>query len=417
MNTSANQLFRGTCGTPITNSPRPTWLEIDLSAIAHNTRLIRQIIGPTCLLMSVVKANAYGHGAIQISKTVLQAGADRLAVASLTEALELRDNGIRAPLLVLGYTPPYQVAEAIHANVTLTVFDYDVAQALNNEAFSRCRSVPIHIKVNTGMNRLGLKPEDTSKFIMNMAALQQIEVEGIFTHFATADQLDHSFMLAQFEKFDKLLQSLERSGIRPPIAHAANSAATIILPKSHLQMIRAGIATYGLHPDKDAVRLPDNFMPALTWKAMIAQVSTLQRGDSVSYGREFIAESPMTIAVLPVGYADGFPRKPHHWGHVLVQGQVAPILGRVCMDQTIIDVTQINFKNKTASDKTDKLVTTVRQGEEAVLIGKQEGVVLSVDEIGQRLGTINYDIISRIMVRVPRMYTHTYSEKFRISEV
>lgn len=388
---------------------RPTWLEISLTAIEHNTRQIRQIIGPTCLLMSVVKANAYGHGAIQTSKAVLQAGADRLAVASLSEAIELRNNGIQTPILVLGYTPSYQAAEAVQSNVTLTVFDHDLAKALADVVAHTDKLVPIHIKINTGMNRLGLLPKNALNFIREVSTLRNIQIEGIYTHFATADQFDQSFMHAQFEKFKALLKELELNDLRPPIAHAANSAATFFLPASHLQMVRTGIATYGLHPDAEEAKLPSGFRPALRWKAIVAQVAELQKGDSVSYGREFIAESPMKIAIIPVGYADGFPRKPYHWSHVSIHGQPAPIVGRVCMDQTIVDVTHIKLKSsKTTSgkawNKTDKLPDAVCQGDEVILIDTHGEMGLSADEVGRQLHTINYDVISRILSRVPRIY-------------
>lgn len=385
----------------VVNPPRPTWLEIDLSAVTNNVQQVRKIIGPDCLLMSVVKANAYGHGASQISKTAIQAGADRLAVATLSEAIELRNNGIQAPILVLGYTPPYQAKEAVDAAITLTVFDYEVAKALDRATTGKNTSTPIHIKVNTGMNRLGILPKETPQFIENLAAYQKIYVEGIFTHFATSDQLDQTFMLNQFDKFSTLLKKLDRAGLRPPIAHAANSAAMLTFPASHLQMVRAGIATYGLHPDVDEVRLPADFKPALCWKAMIAQVTHLQSGDSVSYGREFVARGSTTIAVIPVGYADGFPRKPDHWGHVLIHGQRAPIVGRVCMDQTVVDVTHIKLKSNSKSSSAE---SSVRQGDEAILIGHQGEAKLSADEVGKQLRTINYDVVSRIMSRIPRIY-------------
>ena len=389
--------------------PRPTWLEINLSAIEQNTRQIRQIIGPKCLLMSVVKANAYGHGAIQTSKTALKAGADRLAVASLSEAIELRNNGIQVPILVLGYTPPYQAAEALQANISLTVFDHNLVKALADAASYAGRFARIHIKINTGMNRLGLLPNNALDFIQTANTLQNVQIEGIYTHFATADQSDQTFMHGQFEKFRELLEELELHNLRPPIAHAANSAATLLLPASHLQMVRTGIATYGLHPDAEETKLPTSFKPALRWMAIVAQVLELQKGDSVGYGREFIAQSPMTVAVIPVGYADGFPRKPYHWGHVSIHGQLAPIVGRVCMDQTIIDVTQIKPKysktiNSKARDQSAKLPNIVCQGDEVILIDTYGEVGVSADEVGKRLHTINYDVVSRILSRVPRIY-------------
>jgi alanine racemase len=190
-----------------------------------------------------------------------------------------------------------------------------------------------------------------------------------------------------------LLDQLEQAGLRPPLAHAANSAALLTLPETHLDMVRCGIAFFGLHPDVDATRLPAGFQSAFRWKAQVAHVVQLQPGDSVSYGREFIATEPMTVAVIPVGYADGFPRRPFHWGNVLIHGCAAPILGRVCMDQTIVDVTAIVAQTG-----------PIRQGDEVVLIGRQGELELTVDEIGRRLGTINYDVVSRILGRVPRIY-------------
>jgi alanine racemase len=291
----------------------------------------------------------------------------------------------------LGYTPAWQVRDAVRCGITATVFDAETAQALEREAAEQGKAALVHVKVNTGMNRLGLLPQQTAEFLAGLHTLPHLWVEGIFTHFATAD-VDRTFALEQFERFMHLLQTLESVGLRPPIAHAANSAATLAMPETHLQMVRCGIALYGLHPDIDGVRLPAGFRPALRWKAQVAQVSELQPGDAVSYGREFVAQGPMTVAVVPVGYADGFPRRPLTWGSVLIHGRYAPILGRVCMDQTVVDVSEIVHSGP-----------GVRQGDEVVLIGQQAGVELGADEVGRRLGTINYDVVSRILSRVPRL--------------
>lgn len=373
---------------------RPTWLEIDLSAIRNNVQQLRRIVDKRCEIMSVVKANAYGHGAVQIAKTVLQAGAKRLAVAALCEAMELRESGIRAPILVLGYTPPWQAQDALDANVTLTVYDLECVTALNAAAARTSRPAAVHVKVNTGMNRLGVSPGKTAAFLAELQTYSHIYVEGLFTHFATADETDKDFAHAQFHTFSRLLSTLRAADLCPAVTHAANSAATLTMPHTHLDMVRPGIATYGLHPDVVKTRLPAGFAPALSWKATVVQIRDLQPGDAVSYGREFIAERPMRIAVIPVGYADGFPRAPYHWGSVLIAGQPAPILGRVCMDQTIVDVTSI----ETPSGR-------VQQGAEVVLIGQQCDAELSAETVGQRLGTINYDVVSGILARVPRIYT------------
>jgi alanine racemase len=372
---------------------RPTWLEINRAALMHNVHQIRQRLAPHCQLLAVVKANAYGHGAVDAATTLLQAGADRLAVATLSEAIELREAGIQAPILTLGYTPAWLAPEAVAYGVTTTVFEAETAQALARASAIAGRQAIIHVKVNTGMNRLGIAPEEAPAFLAHCAAQRTLVVEGIFTHFATADLDDKAFALVQFARFQQVLAQLAAAGLRPPLAHAANSAALLTLPATHLDMVRCGIALYGLHPDAEETRLPACFQPVLSWKAQVAHVMRLQPGDSVSYGQEFVASVPMTVAVIPVGYADGFPRRPYHWETVLIQGQPAPILGRVCMDQTIVDVTAIVQAGR-----------AVRQGEEVVLLGRQGAAELTADEVARRLHTNNYDVVSRILSRVPRLY-------------
>jgi alanine racemase len=369
---------------------RPTWIEVDRQALAGNVRQIRRLIGPECLLMAVVKANAYGHGALPVAQTLLAAGADRFAAATLAEAVELRQGGIAAPIQVLGYTPGWQMPEAVRYGIVVTVFDLETVRTLDAAAAAVGGRAPVHVKVNTGMNRLGLAPTSAGEFIALLRDFAHVEVEGVFTHFATSD-VDRAFAGEQFAHFVALLRELESAGLRPRLAHAANSAATLTMPETHLDMVRCGIALYGLDPDVDGAPLPAGFRAALSWKAQVAQVSHLQPGDGVSYGREFVADAPMTVAVVPVGYADGFPRRPLTWGSVLIHGEFAPLLGRVCMDQCVVDVTAIAAQ------------TPVRQGDEVVLIGRQGTQGLSAAEVGRRLGTINYDVVSRILARVPRV--------------
>lgn len=374
---------------------RPAWIEIDVAALHNNVQQVRRRIGPRCLLMAVVKANGYGHGAVGVAQALLCAGVDCLAVATLAEGIELREAGIRAPILVLGYTPAWLAPATIQYKITATVFDLESALALDQAAAAAGSSALVHLKVNTGMNRLGVTSDAAPSLLAALRQLSHLQVEGIFTHFATADLADKSFAVEQFTRFERLLHHLQAVGLRPPLAHAANSAALLTLPATHLDMVRCGIALYGLHPDVDDTRLPPQFQPALAWKAQVAHVVDLQPGESVSYGREFVAVEPMSVAVVPVGYADGFPRRPHHWGNVLIRGCPAPILGRVCMDQTIVDVTAIA-----------RQCGPVRQGDEVVLIGRQGDCELDVDEVGRRLGTINYDVVSRILSRVPRIYVN-----------
>lgn len=368
---------------------RPTWIEIDHAALTNNVRQVRKLLTPPCLLTGVVKANAYGHGALLVAQLLVAAGVDRFAVATLGEALELRAGGIAAPILVLGYTPGDLAAAAIAQDVTLTVFDEPTACAIAAAAQAQGRHALVHLKVNTGMNRLGVDAAKAPALLDALRQMASLQVEGIFTHFATSDG-DRDYAEVQFHSFAALLDELSTDNLRPPIAHAANSAATLMMPHTHLDMVRCGIMLYGLDPDVDDTPLPEGFLPVLSWKAQVAQVRSLQPGESVSYGREFVVEQPMTVATIPVGYADGFPRRPFHWGNVLIHGQPAPILGRVCMDQCIVDVTAIDAQH------------AVRQGDEVVIIGKQGSAEISAAEAGQRIGSINYDVVSRILARVPR---------------
>jgi alanine racemase len=371
---------------------RPTWIEVAADALINNVRQVRRLIGPTRLLMAVVKANAYGHGAIPTTNILLDAGVDHLAVATLAEGMELRKGGITAPILVLGYTPSWLALDAVQTNIAITVYEWETLLALETVAAQVGLRATVHVKVNTGMNRLGLAPQEVTGFLRTSRQCTHIDVEGIFTHFATSDLADKSFAHVQFRQFAVMLEQLHQAGLRPRLAHAANSAAILTLPDTYLDMVRCGIALYGLHPDEVETRLPATFRPALTWKAQVAHVLTLTSGESVSYGREFIAPHRMVVAVIPVGYADGFPRRPYHWGHVLIHGEPAPILGRVCMDQTIVDVTKIARQHG-----------PVQQGDEVVLIGRQGQTELTPDSIARQLRTNNYDVICRILGRVPRI--------------
>lgn len=372
---------------------RPTWIEVNRAALTNNVHQLRRLLKPGCLLTGVVKANAYGHGAVAVSHVLVAAGVDRLAVATLGEALELRAGDVGVPVLVLGYTPGTLAASAVAHDITLAVVDLQTVEAVAFAAQAAGKVGRVHLKVNTGMNRLGVAPSEAPALLAAMQKLKGVEVEGIFTHFATSDT-DRAYAEVQFRVFATLLAELAVAGLRPPLAHAANSAAVLTMPHTHLDMVRCGITLYGLAPDEDDTPLPPGFVPALSWKAQVAQVRTLQAGDPVSYGREFVAECPMVVATVPVGYADGFPRRPYTWKSVLIHGQAAPILGRVCMDQCVVDVTAIVAQ--------DGMQQGVQQGDEVVIIGKQGSAEISAAEAGRRIGTINYDVVSRILARVPR---------------
>ena len=365
---------------------RPTWVEVTLEAIAHNVQRIVEMVGPEVIVMAVLKADGYGHGAIRVARTALNNGARYLGVASINEGAALRRAGITAPILVLGYTPAWQARELVLNGLSATVFNLDVARALSRAAADLGGRVPTHVKVDTGMGRLGLLPDEVLPFVQELQRLPNLVLEGIFTHFSVADS-DPEFTRWQLDRFQQVLGKLVEAGIRPPLAHAANSAAVLTLPESHLDMVRPGIALYGLHPSPQ-VRCPQDFRPALRFKTQVAQVKTLSPGSYVGYGNTYQTSGEQRIAVIPVGYADGFRRAPRHWGEVLVRGQRAPIVGRVSMDQTMIDVTAI---------------PGVRQGDEVVLIGEQGDEQITAEQVAERLGTISYEVVSEILARVPRV--------------
>jgi alanine racemase len=369
---------------------RPTWLEIDLSAIANNTRRMKDLVGPQVRVLASLKADGYGHGALKVARTALHNGASMLGVATVSEATPLREAGITAPILVFGYVPLWQMREAVHQDLTITLYALDSARALSRAAQALGKRVRVHVKVDTGMSRLGIRSEQLSEILELMREIRHLpglELEGIFTHFARADAEDLSHARLQLTRFQNVLRAIEAEGMRPPLVHAANSAATLSLPESRFDMVRPGIALYGLDPSPE-VRLPEGFQPALSFKTQVAQVKLIPAGEGISYGCTYITERPTWIAVLPVGYADGFRRAPTNWGSVLIHGQEAPLLGRVCMDQSMVDISHI---------------PGVRVGDEVVLIGRQGQAVLTAETVAQRLGTINYEVVSEILARVPRV--------------
>ncbi|MDW8268106.1 MAG: alanine racemase [Anaerolineae bacterium] len=373
------------------NTLRPTWVEIDTLALADNLAAARRRLRPGVRLIAVLKADAYGHGAATVARIVTAGGADLLAVACLPEAQALRRAGITTPILILGYTPPWQARTALETAAGhewhLTVYDPDVALALNRAALDLRRRVRVHVKVDTGMGRLGLFPEDVPAFLRFLQTLPGIEVVGLFTHLAAADEPDEPYTDLQLARFDALLACLEAEGLRPPLVHAANTAALLTRPNAQYDAVRLGIGLYGLAPGP-ACPLPSDFRPVLSWKTTVAQVKTLPPGAAVGYGLTYRTTRTETIAIIPVGYADGFRRSPHNWGEVLVRGRRAPLVGRVSMDQAAINVTAI---------------PGVRAGDEVVLIGRQGEETITAADVAARLGTIPYEVVSTILARVPRV--------------
>lgn len=370
------------------------WAEIDLSAYGHNIRELKGITAARARFMAVVKADGYGHGAVQISRVALQSGADCLGVARLDEGLQLREAGIEAPILIFGFTSPEKTPVLIDNQLTQTVFSLAMAETLSKSARDCSRKLRIHIKVDTGMGRLGLLAQElpgTSRVdeVEAIAGLPAVEIEGLFTHFATADSADTSHAELQLQRFRELLRALVDRGLEIPIRHAANSAALIHLPDSHLDMVRPGIATYGLQPSSQWRRDGLDLRPALQWKTRVIHLKQVPAGFGVSYGITYRTSKPTTLATVAVGYADGLNRALSSRGQMLAGGRRAPIVGRICMDLTLLDVGE---------------VPGVSVGDEVVILGRQKEQVLTAEDLATTLDTINYEIVTSISGRVPRVY-------------
>ncbi len=383
------------------NSPL-VWAEVDLKAIAHNIRELRRITNPKARFMAVVKANAYGHGIIEVAKQSLENGTEVLGVAHIEEGIQLRKAGINAPVLILSYAPPEQSKELIEFDFTQTVYSYETAKSLSEAASAYGKKIKVHIKVDTGMGRLGLLPDRLrlSKYnkeitdssvseVESIFRLPMLEIEGIFTHFATADKADRTYANNQLEIFMDFLNQLRAAGLEIPVTHAANSAAIINMPETHLDMVRAGISIYGLYTSEEVDRSIIKLKPAMELKTKIIHLKKVPAGFKVSYGITYETERPTTIATVHIGYADGLNRLLSSNGRMLVCGQSAPIVGRVGMDLTMLDVGEI---------------PEVVMEEEVVVFGKQGNSSITVDEIASTINTINYEVVSTIMERVPRIY-------------
>lgn len=366
-----------------------TWTEVNLDAIAQNVKNIKKLIGKKKELMAVVKGNAYGHDILEISSVVLENGATRLAVARLEEAIFLRKAGITVPILVLGLTLKPQAESLVSYDITPTVCEFEMIEKLSELAVQMNKMAKIHLKVDTGMGRIGIFPDDVLRFIKRIKTLKKVEIEGIFTHFSVADEKDKFYTEEQFRKFIEILTILEKEGIKIPIKHVGNSATLLDLPHMWLDMVRPGLAIYGLYPSKE-VKKTINLIPAQQFKTKIVFIKELPRGESISYGRTYITKRRMRVASLPVGYADGYNRLLSNQGEVLVRGQRVPIIGRVCMDQCMIDVTNL---------------TQVEIGDEVVLWGRQGEEMITVEEIAQKIRTINYEIVHLPdKKRVPKLF-------------
>lgn len=365
--------------------------EIDLDAVSYNIAQVQQKAGPDVKVMAVIKANGYGHGAIPIARALSQRNhIYGFAVATAEEGAELRRSGITQPILILGHTFPEQFETVLQSHLTQTVFQLETARALSECAVHMGVCCKVHIKIDTGMGRIGLPAAQASiAEIKQIAALPGIEAEGIFTHFACADESDKTSANLQEEKFTSFLALLEQKGVFIPIRHVCNSAAILDFDDRYFDLVRSGIMTYGLYPSEEVKRNGIHLRPAMTLKSHVAFVKTIHAGDSVSYGATYTAADDRIIATVPVGYADGYPRSLSNRGRVLVNGKFAPVVGRVCMDQFMVDVTGI---------------PGVKQGDPVILVGKMGENQISFEELAALAGGFHYEMVCNINRRVPRVY-------------
>lgn len=373
---------------------RPAWVEISRAALETNLEALQRLLRPHTRLMAVVKANAYGHGLHEIVPLIARnPHVQWLGTALFSEALDLREQGVVLPILVLGHTPSYSWAAAARHRIALTIHDDDQIAALEHFAGTAAPDtrLSVHIKVETGMHRLGIGHRSIPALLQRLVPLAPcVDVEGLFTHFHSAPAKDPLATQHQLQIFSHLLQDLEAGGLRPPLCHCANSAAALYLPETHLDMVRAGGALYGLNPDSQTCRLPAPFGAVLTWRAHVVQIRHLVAGMGLGYDHAFIAPRRTTVAVLPVGYGDGLQWANSGQRRILIGGHAVPVVGRVCMDQSFIDVTALG------PDR-------IRVGDTATLIGAEDGHALWCDDAARQEGTIEYDVTCRISPRIPRV--------------
>jgi alanine racemase len=376
--------------------PHLLWAEVDLGAIAHNVGALKARLPAETRLLAAVKANAYGHGAVEVAHAALNSGADCLGVARPGEGLALREAGISAPILIFGYSPPEMAADLAAQRLEQCVYDLGSAREMATALEGSGRTLAAHLKVDTGMGRLGIPCPDAAAVencVHTAEALSHLPgliFKGLFSHFATADSRDKRFADRQFRQFHACMAALEQKGLRPPLCHMANSGAIIDLPATHLDMVRAGISLYGLYPSDEVQKTAVDLRPALSLKARIIHVKSVPTGTPISYGCTWKASREAVIATVPVGYGDGYSRSLSNRGMMLVGGRRVPIVGRVCMDLTMVDVTA---------------VPDVRIGDEVVVVGRQGAAEISADEAAAWIGTINYEVVTALTDRVPRIYS------------
>lgn len=368
---------------------RPVWAEIDLDALAYNMQNIKRLAGNKEVI-AVVKADCYGHGAVDVVPTLLENGASRLAVAVLTEGIELRKSGIKEPIMILGYTPSYLGEELINFDIEQTVYDLGYAKELSDIAVSMNKKAKIHIALDTGMGRIGFIPNEQSlKDVVEISKLPGIKIEGMFTHFSTADEKDKTYTNEQFKKYTDFSKALSDLNVNIPIHDVSNSGAIIDMPDTYLDAVRAGIILYGYYPSDEVIKSNLPLKPALTLKAKVAHVKEMDKDMYISYGRTFKTERKSRIATIPIGYADGYTRLLMPGAKVIINGKFAPVVGRICMDQCMVDVTDVG---------------EVKTGDEVILLGQSGSLKLDADDYAKALNTINYEVLCMFKHRIPKVY-------------
>ncbi len=367
-----------------------TWAEINIDALISNFREIRRVTDKNSKIMAIVKADAYGHGFLEVAKALVKEGADAFGVALIEEAMQLRNSGFEQPILVLGSIPEEDYQEAIENNISLTVFSMETAMKLSGIAQKCGKIAKIHIKLDTGMSRLGYvigdENESVVEEVLEISKLPGVKIEGVFSHFSTSDEEDKSYTLMQLERFKSVCDTLKKKGLLDIICHIANSGAIIMYPDSHMDMVRPGVILYGLYPSNDVDKTKLPLTPVMTLKTKITHIKTLGKGRGISYGKEYITDGPTKVATVPIGYADGYVRSTAKEGMMLVSGQKVRILGRICMDQCMIDVTDVN---------------NINVGDEVIVFSDKE---ILADDVAKWTSTINYEVVCLVSKRIPRVY-------------
>ncbi len=377
---------------------RATRAEINLKAFKHNLQNLKTVLGSKTDIMAVIKADAYGHGALPCAKAAIESGVGYLGAGVIEEGIELRKNGIKGPVLILGGIFPDEVTDLVHHNLSTILHTSHLAEALSKEGKKQDKTVNIHIKVDTGMNRLGILPENLLALTEKISSLPNLKIEALSTHFSSADDEDLSITNQQIELFKKTLNKLKETGITPPLTHLANTSALFRFAESHSTMVRPGLILYGALPSPILNPVVQNFCqnenlesfePVMQWKSRIILLKSVQKGQALSYSRKYFTQKDSYIATLPIGYADGLPRRLSNNMEVLVKGRRVPQVGTICMDMILIDVSE---------------VPDVQIGEEVVIFGKQGDEVIQVEELAQKANTIPYEILCNVGKRVPRTY-------------